>query len=73
MQTRILIGTALLLTLGSAVAGSFLYGQGRTAAEPQVPVAAVAPAHTQSVTPEMIEMWKATAVASDYSAPRMPI
>lgn len=71
MKSRIVVGTALLLTLGSAVAGSFLYGQARAAAEPQLPVAAVPAA--QSVTPEMIAMWKATAASSDYTAPRMPI
>lgn len=72
MKSRIVVGATLLLTLGSAVAGSFLYGQGRVAAaEPQWPVAVV-PAE-QSVTPELIAMWKATAASSDYTAPRMPI
>lgn len=70
MKSRIVVGAALLLTLGSAVAGSFLYGQVRVAAEPQLP--AVAPAE-QTVTPELIAMWKATAASSDYTAPRMPI
>jgi len=72
MKSRIVVGAALLLTLGSAVAGSFLYGQGRAAAaEPQLPVAAAAA--EQAVTPELIAMWKATAASSDYTAPRMPI
>jgi hypothetical protein len=73
MKTRIVVGAALLLSLGSAVAGSFIYGQGRvSAAEPQLPVA-VTPVAQQQVTPEMIAMWKATAASSDYVAPRMPI
>lgn len=72
MKTRIAVGATLLLTLGSAVAGSLIYGQGRSAAATHEPVAAAAAAQEQ-VTPEMIAMWKATAASSDYVAPRVPI
>lgn len=75
MKTRIAItGTGLLLTLGSAVAGTLIYGQDRNAfAQPYESVAVATPAADQQVTPEMIAMWKATAVSSDYIAPRVPI
>lgn len=73
MKTRIAIGTGLLLTIGSAVAGSLIYGQDRsTAVESYELVAVTAPAE-QQVTPEMIAMWKMTASSSGYSAPRIPI
>lgn len=72
MKTRIaLLGTGLLLTIGTAVAGSLLYGQGQSAATSSYePVAAPV---AQQVTPEMIAMWKVTAASSDYVAPRIPI
>ena len=71
MKTRIAIGAGLLLTIGSAVAGSLIYGQGRSvSAEPYELVTVAAPAR-QQVTPEMISRWRLT--ASDYSAPRVPI
>ncbi|HWK73194.1 MAG TPA: hypothetical protein VNQ81_02915 [Povalibacter sp.] len=70
MKTRIAIGAALLLTIGTAVAGSLIYGQGRTTAPVDMTVPA---AHPQQVTPEVIAMWKATASSSDYAAPRIPI
>ena len=74
MKTPIVVGAALLLTLGSAVASSFIYGQGRSASAPsEKPAAAVSPAAQQEVTPEMIAMWKATATSLDYSAPKLPI
>lgn len=70
MKTLIAVGTVLLLTLGSAVAGSFIYG-GRAAPRTEVTVAA--PVASKDVTPEMIALWKATAASSDYTAPRLPI
>lgn len=74
MKTRIAVGTALLLTIGSAVAGSLLYGQGHSVSvEAYESVVVVKPAAEQQVTPEMIALWKATAVSSDYTAPRVPI
>ena len=69
MKTRIALGAGLLLTIGSAVAGTLMYGQGRV--EPIVPL--VTPVAQQEVTPQMIAMWKAAPTASDYVAPRVPI
>ena len=71
MKTRIAVGCGLLLTLGTSVAGTWIYGQGRSeaAAKPEV----VSSLHTQEVTPQMIAMWKATATSTDYIAPRVPI
>ena len=74
MKTPIVVGAALLLTLGSAVASSFIYGQGRGAAtRSEESVAAITPAAQQEVTPEMIAMWKATASSPHYAAPKLPI
>ncbi len=70
MKTRIAIGVALLLTLGSAVAGSLIYGQGRSTASVETLAPAAQP---QQVTPEVIAIWNATASSADYAAPRIPI
>jgi hypothetical protein len=69
MKTRIALGATLLLTLGSAVAGSFIYAQqDRNDVSQDV----AGPVQTE-VTPEMIAMWKSTAASSDYTMPRRPI
>ena len=69
MKTRIALGATLLLTLGSAVAGSFIYSQqDRNEAGLEV-----AGSVQTEVTPEMIAMWKSTAASSDYVMPRRPI
>jgi hypothetical protein len=66
MKKHILVGTSLLLTLGTAVAGTLMYGQGSgTALEPS--------AAFEQPSPATIEMWKATASSSDYIAPKAPI
>jgi hypothetical protein len=72
MKTRIAVGCGLLLTLGTAVAGTWIYGQGRidTTARDEVTVASM---NSQEVTPQMIAMWKATATSTDYIAPRVPL
>jgi hypothetical protein len=71
MKTRIVVGATLLLSLGSAVAGSMLYGQGQDRARADEPAAATVTAET--VTPAMIAEWKANSSTSDYIAPRVPI
>jgi hypothetical protein len=71
VNTRILLGTGLLLTVGTAVAGTFLYGQGTRAATPAVSPAVTLSA-TSAVTPETMAMW-ATDSSDDYVAPKVPI
>ena len=69
MKKRIAIGfVGLLLTLGTAVAGTMIYGHGQKSGSESY-----APAAATEVTPEMIAMWKATAASSDYIAPKVPI
>jgi hypothetical protein len=71
MKKHILVGSSLLLTVCTAVAGSFMYGHGSSAA-----VDSYAPASTvaeEQPSPMTIEMWKATASSSDYIAPKVPI
>lgn len=73
MKTYIALGTALLLTLGTAVAGTLLYGDD----QPVQTTDSYQPASTAvaqpQVTPELIAMWKATAASTDYIAPKVPI
>jgi hypothetical protein len=82
MKKRIALGAAMLLTLGTAVAGSFLYGHEQAAMEQLAEHEITLPSDTlpaengsskQTVTPEMIAMWKATAASTDYEAPKAPI
>jgi hypothetical protein len=70
MKTRIAAGTGLLLTLGTAMAGTLIYGQTGVGAVVQPEAAITA---TTQVTPEMIAMWRATAVSDDYVAPKVPL
>ncbi len=78
MKKRIALGTAMLLTLGTAVAGTFLYGHDQFSvseqmAERQITLPSDHESGAQTVTPEMIAMWKATAASTDYEAPKAPI
>ena len=72
MNIRIALGTGLLLTVGTAVASTFIYGHGQPAAAPEVGPEATISA-SAPVTPEMIAMWRTTADADDYIAPKVPI
>lgn len=71
MKKHILIGTSMLLTLGTAVAGSFVYGRAADSTlktyEPAMSRIA------QEPTPTTIAMWKTTAASADYTAPKAPI
>lgn len=71
MKKHILVGTTLLLTVCTAVAGTFMYGQGSSAG-----VDSYAPASTvaeEQPSPQTIAMWKETATSTDYMAPKAPI
>jgi hypothetical protein len=71
MKKHILVGTSLLLTLGSAVAGTLIYGQSSsTGFDTYAPAGSVA---LDQPSPAMIEEWKATASSSDYVGPKAPI
>jgi hypothetical protein len=72
MKTRIAAGAGLLLTLGTAMAGTLLYGHGRDAVV-QPEVAATAITAATQVTPEMLAMWRAEARSTDYIAPKVPL
>jgi hypothetical protein len=78
MKKRLALGTAMLLTLGTAVAGTFLYGHDQSSlvgqtAEQQITLPSDHEPGAQSVTPEMIAMWKATAASTDYETAKAPI
>ena len=71
MKKHILVGTSLLLTLGTAVAGGLMYGQGSSASlDSYAPASTLAQDQPSART---IEVWKATATSSDYIAPKAPI
>ena len=71
MKKHILVGTTLLLTVCTAVAGTFMYGQGSSATiDSYTPAGRVA---EELPSAETIAMWKATANSSDYIAPKAPI
>jgi hypothetical protein len=70
MKTKIAVGAALLLSLGSAVAGSMLYNHDEQSREETLEPAAVSAEH---VTPAMIAEWKQNSPIADYVAPRVPI
>ena len=71
MKKHVLIGTSLLLSLGTAVAGTLMYGHGpSTGLDSYAPASSIAHGQPSSAT---IELWKATASSSDYIAPKAPI
>ena len=72
MNIRILLGTSLLLTVGTAVAGTLLYGQGTPAASHELSPALTLSA-TSTATREMIATWAAADSGDDYVAPKVPI
>ena len=72
MKTRIAVGSGLLLTLSTAVAGTLMYGStvGQTEA---LAVPSTITAETP-VTPEILAMWSLqTDRDDDYIAPKVPI
>jgi hypothetical protein len=73
MRFKITVGAAMLLTLGSALAGGLMLNKESRHAVDSAPIAAADSVDTQEVTPEMIARWRATAVTSDYSPPMLPI
>jgi hypothetical protein len=74
MKKRIALGASmLLLTLGTAAAGTFFYGQERTGDIANITLPSDHNPAAQEVTPAMIAMWKAKAASTDYEAPRAPI
>jgi hypothetical protein len=68
MKIRVLVAVGSLLTIGTAVAGSFMYGQGQEAVAASSEVLA-----SIAVTDSQLADWKASAVATDYVAPKAPL
>jgi hypothetical protein len=72
MKTRIIVGAAMLLSLGSALAGGMIYQKEKsTSADEYEPAASAVGA--DEITPELIAKWKATSATADYSPPMLPI
>ena len=73
MSNRIVVGTALLLTLGTAVAGTFLYGQTPASMGDANNAPMIEQVSNDIPSVETMEAWKASAVASTYIPPKLPI
>jgi hypothetical protein len=71
MKTRITIGTVMLLTLGSALAGGMIYQKKATKSSEFQPTAESV--EIRELTPELIAKWKVTAATADYSPAMLPI
>jgi hypothetical protein len=68
MKIRVLVAVGSLLTIGTAVAGSYMYGHGaESVASSSEAMASIA------VTDSLMANWKASAVSTDYVAPKAPL
>jgi hypothetical protein len=68
MKKHIALGAALLLTLSTAVASTFLYGEkGEAALTDDAALGA------QQISVSTLAAWKATASTTDYITPKVPI
>ena len=71
MKMKLTVGAAMLLTLGSALAGGLILQKDTHRASssftPSIPEG------TNEVTPEMIAKWTVTAATADHSPPMLPI
>ena len=72
MKTRIMVGAAMLLTLGSALAGGMIYSKDKSASMDAAGSAAMS-LEARELTPELIAKWKATSATADYEPPMLPI
>ena len=70
MTKSIAVGAGLLLTIGTALGGTFIYGQSDVTQTS--PRAGTLP-QEQVPTPYTIAMWKATAASTDYVSPKVPL
>jgi hypothetical protein len=73
MKTKITIGTAMLLTLGSALAGGMIYSKEKSTNSAHELEATAVSIEAGELTPEVIAKWKATSATADYSPPMLPI
>lgn len=74
MTKRIALAATLLFTLGTAAgAGSFFYGHNEAGETVQITLPSDSEPVAQTVTPEMIAMWKATAASADFEGTKAPI
>jgi hypothetical protein len=75
MKKHFALGTAMLLTLGTAVASTLIYGSEQSQRRHAIDTHEnkVATSEGLEASPEMIAMWKATAASVEYVAPKVPI
>jgi hypothetical protein len=72
MKIKLTAGAAMLLTLGSAVAGGLILQKDVSRDTNEFIPTSTADNMTEA-TPEQIAKWKLTAATSDYSPPMLPI
>lgn len=73
MKKHMALGAALLTLGTAAAAGSFLYGQPTVEQTVRITLPSDHEALAQDATPDMIEMWKATAASTEFVAHKAPI
>ena len=72
MKIKITVGAAMLLSLGSALAGGMMFPKEGSSVTSEI-IPAATSVDAREVTPEMIAKWKVTAATADYSPPMLPI
>lgn len=73
MKKRVALGAGLLLTLGTALAGTLMYSGGSSEPFESYATDEVGPSASTEISEDTIALWKATAVSMDYTAPKVPI
>lgn len=73
MRKLIMLGSCLLLTLGSAVAGTFFYAQAPVPANSNITLPSDHEPQVQQINSVTIAIWKASAASTDVISPKAPI
>ncbi len=72
MKTKVTVGAALLLTLGSALAGGMIYQKEKPQSTPAETGATGLDTQIE-LTPDVIAHWKATAATAEYTPMMLPM
>ena len=71
MKKRVALGACLMLSLGTAVGATMIYGHEREQSAPDFQMSLSA--ETEMPSPEVLAAWKASASTADYITPKVPI
>ena len=73
MRKLIALGGCLLLTLGSAAAGTFFYAHAPDPAASQITLPSDHEPQEQQINAVTIAIWRASAASTDVFSPKAPI